>query len=107
MLLSFERPIVGAFAFLIPRATLLLLNGLEQAVLPESKNMSKRIIGFSENLGDPVVSSANSRLELPGDQLQARCSAFGGGGRYESNQMLPWYRQAKATKRGEMGDRKS
>jgi len=57
MLLSFERPIVGAFAFVIPRATLLLLNGLVQAVLPESKNMSKRIIGFSENLGDPVVST--------------------------------------------------
>ncbi len=57
MLLSSERLVVGAFAFLIPRATLLLLNGLVQAVLPESKNMSKRIIGFSENLGGPVVST--------------------------------------------------
>ncbi len=57
MLLSFERPIVGAFAFVIPRATLLLFIGLEQVVLPESKNMSKPIIGFSKNLGCPVVST--------------------------------------------------
>ncbi len=58
MLLSFERTIIaGAFAFRIPRATLLLFIGLEQAVLPESKNMSKRIIGFSKNLGGPVVST--------------------------------------------------
>ncbi len=76
MLLSSERPVVGAFAFVIPGATLLLLNGLVHAVLPESKNMSKRIIGFSENLGDPVVSSANSRLELPGYQLQASAVAL-------------------------------
>ena len=41
MLLSFERPFVGAFAFEIPRATLLHLNGMVRAILPESKNMSK------------------------------------------------------------------
>ncbi len=58
MLLSFERTIIaGAFAFRIPRATLLLFIGLEQGVLPESKNMSKRTIGFSKNLGGPVVST--------------------------------------------------
>ncbi len=57
MLLSFERTIVGAFVFVMAGAMLLLFSGLEQAVLPESKNMSKRIIGFSENLGDPVVST--------------------------------------------------
>ena len=58
MLLSFERwIIVGAFVFVIAGAMLLLFIGLEQAVLPESKNMSKRIIGFSRNLGDPVVST--------------------------------------------------
>ena len=36
MLLSFERPFVGAFAFEIPRATLQHRNGLVHAVLPES-----------------------------------------------------------------------
>ena len=106
MLLSFERPIVGAFAFVIPRATLLLLTGLVQAVLPESKNMCKRTIGFSRNLGAPVVSSANSRLELPGYQLQA--SAVGARPpRSEKNECQPRYHQAKATKRGGMGGRKS
>ncbi len=106
MLLSFERPIVGAFAFVIPGATLLLLTGLVQAVLPESKNMSKRIIGFPRNLGGPVVSSANSRLELPGYQLQA--SAVGARPpRSEKNECQPRYRQVKATKRGGMDGRKS
>jgi hypothetical protein len=33
--------------------------------------MCKRTFGFSENLGDPVVSSAVSRPETPGNQLQA------------------------------------
>ena len=51
MLLSFERLIVGAFAFLIPRAMLLLHTGLVQAVLPESKNMCKRTIGVPQELG--------------------------------------------------------
>jgi hypothetical protein len=32
--------------------------------------MGKRTSGFSRNLGDPVVSSAKSRPELPGHQLQ-------------------------------------
>jgi len=53
MLLSFERLVVGAFDFLIPRAMLLLLIGLVQAVLPESKNMRKRTFGFPRNLGSP------------------------------------------------------
>ncbi len=48
---------MGAFVFVRAGAMLLLFIGLEQAVLPESKNMSKRIIGFSENLGGPVVST--------------------------------------------------
>lgn len=52
MLLSFERPIVGAFAFEIPRATLLHSNGLVRAVLPESDwNMCKRTIGVPQELG--------------------------------------------------------
>ena len=52
MLLSFERPVVGAFAFEIPRATLLHRNGLVQAILPESDwNMCKRTIGVPQELG--------------------------------------------------------
>ncbi len=51
MLLSVERPIVGAFAFHIPGATLLHCNGLVQAVLPASKNMCKRTIGVPQELG--------------------------------------------------------
>jgi hypothetical protein len=72
MRLSFERTIiVGAFAVAVAGAMLPHLNGLVHAVLPESKNMCKRTFGFSENLGDPVVSSVVSRQELPGEQLQA------------------------------------
>jgi hypothetical protein len=52
MLLSFERPFVGAFAVLVPRATLLHRNGLVSAVLPESDwSMCKRTIGVLQELG--------------------------------------------------------
>ena len=106
MLLSFERPIVGAFAFVIPRATLLLLNGLVQAVLPESKNMRKRTIGVPQELGRSCRLLGNSRPELPGYQLQA--SAVGARPpRSEKNECQPRYHQAKATKCGGMGGRKS
>jgi hypothetical protein len=71
MLLSVERPLVGASAFHIPGAMLLHRTGLVPAVLPASTEHGKRTLGFPRNLGDPVVSSAQSRLELPGDQLQA------------------------------------
>ncbi len=48
MLLSFERPFVGAQ----PRAMLLHRNGLVRAVLPESDwNMCKRTIGVPQELG--------------------------------------------------------
>ena len=82
-----------------------LLIGLVQAVPPESKNMGKRIIGLSKNLGGPVVSSANSRLELPGNQLQA--SAAHSSAEERTQRVQPRYRQAKETKRGGMGGRKS
>ena len=53
MLLSSERPFVGAFAFCIPGATLLRRNGLTQAVLPESVwNMANGILRFPRNLGE-------------------------------------------------------
>jgi hypothetical protein len=77
MLLSFERTIlVGAFAFAVAGAMLPRLNGLAHAVLPESKNMRKRTFGFSKNLRDPVVSSAISRSESPGNQLQASAAVL-------------------------------
>ena len=80
MLLSVERPFVGAFAVHIPRATLLLRNGLVQAVLPAStRTCANGQSGFPRNLGDPVVSSATSRLELPGDQLQASAAHSSAG----------------------------
>lgn len=72
MLLSFERPFVGAFAVDWPGATLLHLHGLVSAVLPESDgSCANGQSGFSRNLGGPVVSSAKFRMEIPGDQLQA------------------------------------
>ena len=77
MRLSFERTIiVGAFAVAVVGATLPHLNGLVHAVLPESKNMRKRTLGFSKNLRDPVASSAISRRELPGEQLQASAAGL-------------------------------
>ena len=52
MLLSVERPFVGAFAFDVPRAMLLHCNGLVQAVLPASDwNMCKRTIEVPQELG--------------------------------------------------------
>jgi hypothetical protein len=60
---------------------------------------------MSRNLGDPVVSSAKSRLELPGDQLQASAAHSSAEERIE--RVEPRYRQAKETKCGETGGRKS
>ena len=106
MLLSVERPFVGAFAFDIPRATLLHRNGLVQAVLPASTGTcANGQLGFPRNLGDPVVSSATSRLEIPGDQLQA--SAAHSSVEERTQRVQPRYRQAKETKCGGMGGRKS
>ena len=65
--------------------------------------MCKRILGFPRNLGEPVVSSATSRPELPGDQLQA--SAAHSSAEEQKQRVHPRYRQAVATKRGGTGDR--
>ena len=106
MLLSVERPFVGAFAFEIPRATLLHCIGLVQAVLPASVwNMANGQLRFPRNLGGPVVSSARSRRELPGDQLQA--STVHSSAEERNQRVTPRYRQAKETKRGGMGGRES
>ena len=50
--------------------------------------------------GRPRRLHGTSRLELPGDQLQARGPA-------NETRVQPWYRSAKATKRGGMGDGES
>jgi|GEM_PF-5184478 len=102
MLLSFESPFVGAFAFCIPRATLLRRNGLTQTVLPESVwNMCKRIIEVSQELGRVLLLLlGNFRLEIPGYQLQAL--TVHSSGRERNQRVQPRYRQAKETKCGEM-----
>jgi hypothetical protein len=51
MLLSVERPFVGAFAFHIPGATLLHRKGLVRAVLPASTEHGERAIGVHQELG--------------------------------------------------------
>jgi len=62
MLLSVERPIVGAFALGGPGATLLHRSGLVQAVLPASvRTRANGQSRFPRNVGDPVVFS-----EIPG-----------------------------------------
>jgi hypothetical protein len=83
MLLSVERPFVGASAFHIPGAMLLHRIGLVSGVLPASTEHGKRKSGFPRNLGDPVVSSATSRPELPGHQLQAPAAHSSAGERTE------------------------
>jgi hypothetical protein len=60
---------------------------------------------MNRNLGDPVVSSARSRPEIPGYQLQALAVHSSAGER--TQRVKPRYRQAKETKCGEMGNRKS
>lgn len=101
MLLGVERPFVGAFAPGGPGAMLLHRNGLVRAVLPASvRTRADGQSRFPRNLGDPVVSSANSRLEIPGDQLQA--SAVHSAAEERTERVQPRYRQAKETKCGGM-----
>src|SRR3954449_13553849 len=58
MLLSAERPFVGASAFHIPGATLRHCSGLVPAVPPASTEHGKRTWGFPRNLGRPTVSAS-------------------------------------------------
>ncbi len=62
-------------------------------------------LGFPRNLGDPVVSSAESRPEIPGDQLQA--STAHSSVEERTQRVQPRYRQTKATKCGGTDGRKS
>ncbi len=48
------------------------VNGLERFDRPGSETMRKRELGFPRNLGDPVVSTEETRKGIPGDQPQAR-----------------------------------
>ena len=60
---------------------------------------------MNRNLGDPAASSATSRPEIPGQQLQAL--AAHSSAKERTQRVHPRYRQPKETKRGEMGNRKS
>src|SRR5262249_58391806 len=106
MSLSAERPLAGAFAVRGPRATARHRNGLVPAVLPASVgNMRKRTIGVPQELGRACRFLGTSRLEPPGDQLQARAVHSSAPERTE--RVEPRYRPAKAMKRGGRGDRQS
>lgn len=56
MLLSVERPFAGAFAFLIPGATLQHCTGLVPQSCRRRLNMANGQSRFPRNLGDAVVS---------------------------------------------------
>jgi hypothetical protein len=102
MLLSVERPIVGAFALGRSRATLLHCNGLVQAVLPASDwNMCRRTIVVPLEPGRILFAPRrNSRPEIPGYQLQAL--AAHSSVRERKQRVQPRYRQTKETKCGGM-----
>ena len=102
MLLSVERPIVGAFALGRSRATLLHCNGLVQAVLPASDwNMCKRTIEILQELGRTLFAPRrNPRPEIPGYQLQAL--AAHSSAKERKQRVQPRYRQTKETKCGGM-----
>ncbi len=106
MLLSFESPNRGSLCFLHTKGHVAALYGLVRAVLPASVwNMADELFRFPRNLGAPVVSSAEFWLETPGHQLQA--SAAHSSAEERTQRVTPRYRQAKETKCGEMGSRKS
>ena len=106
MLLSVERPPRGSLCLWMTRGHAAALYGLVHAVLPASDwNMCKRTIVVPQELGRPCRSSANSRLEIPGDQLPAL--AAHSSARERKQRVYPRYRQAKETKCGGTGGRKS
>ena len=83
MLLSVERPLVGAFAFHIPGATLLHLMVWCKQSCRRRLNMANGQSGFPRNLGDPAVSSAQIPAGDPGYQLQAPAAHSSAGERKE------------------------
>src|SRR3954451_9950956 len=79
-------------------------NGLAPAIPPGSESRT-RSRGFPRNLGGPVASTAN-----PGRRYRvtnSRPVAGAPGGHGNETRVQPWYRQAKATKRGGKGGREA
>src|SRR3954463_10346220 len=79
-------------------------NGLASAIPPGSESRT-RSRGFPRNLGGPVASTAN-----PGRRYRvtnSRPAVDAPDGRGSEIRARPWYRQAKATKRGGTGGRES
>ena len=107
MLLSAERPNRGSLCFLHTKGQVAALYGLVRAVLPASVwNMADGLLRFPRNLGESYfLLLGNSRLEIPGYQLQAL--AVHSSVRERNQRVHPRYRQAKETKCGEMSSRKS
>ena len=102
MLLSAERPNRGSLCFLHTKGQVAALYGLVRAVLPASVwNMADGLLRFPRNLGESYfLLLGNSRLEIPGYQLQAL--PVHSSGRERKQRVHPRYRQAKETKCGEM-----
>ena len=79
-------------------------NGLACAIPPGSESRT-RPHGFPRNLGGPVVSTAD-----PGGRYRvtnSRLVVGAPGGHGNETRVQPWYRQAKATKRGGKDGRES
>ncbi len=102
MLLSVERPFVGAFAFVQPRATLLHCerSGASSPAGVGLEHVQTDNWGSPGTWENPVRSSANSRLEIPGYQLQVL--AAHSSARERTQRVKPRHRQAKETKHGGM-----
>ena len=106
MLLSVERPNVGALALPKPGATLRHCTGLVTAVLPASTEHGKRTIGVPQELGRSYrLLSANPGRSYRVTNSRPRRRTRPPGS--EQNECTLRYRQAKATKRGGMGGRES
>src|SRR3954447_23099496 len=106
MLLSVERPIVGAFAFLIPEATRLHRTGLVQPPCRRRLNMCEWTIEIPQEL----ARSCRLLSRNPGWRHRVNNSGPWRGTRpprSEHSECKLRYRQAKVTKHGGMDGRKS
>src|SRR5262245_59663925 len=106
MLLSVERPFVGAFAFLIPGATRLHRNGLAQPSCRRRLTMREWTIEIPQQL----ARSCRLLSEIPGWRHRVTNSGPWWRTRLprsETSECKLRYRQAKVTKHGGMDGRKS
>src|SRR5437588_12490087 len=106
MLLSVERPLVGASAVHIPGATLRHRTGLVPAVLPASTEHGKRTLGVPQELGR----SCRLLRDIPAGATGLPTPGLGGAlvRRGANRTSERWrYRQTKATKCGGTGGRTS